>query len=320
MKIGIAGAGNIVPDFLKAQAKVAEIEPFAICASTRSKERMEGFAAEYGISRIYFSYDDMLEDPDLEAIYVAVPNHLHYEFSKKALNKGLHVICEKPFCVHLSELQELKTLAEEKELFLFEAITNQYYPNFAKVKQLLPKIGQVRIVEMNYTQYSSRYDAFKAGDIKPAFDPAKNGGALNDLNVYNIHLTTGLFGRPEKIQYFPNMQKGVDTSGILVLQYPDMSCVLIAAKDCCAPCSIRIEGENGYIFSQSPSNSLDEFTLSIRKGETKEYHLNQEPERLYHELHVWADKYAEKDYDFFRKALEHSLIVQEVLEKAHDSI
>lgn len=73
-------------------------------------------------------------------------------------------------------------------------------------------MGDVKIVQLNYSQYSSRYEAFKQGQIAPVFDPKKAGGALMDLNVYNIHFVAGLFGEPKAVHYYPNMKKGVDTS------------------------------------------------------------------------------------------------------------
>ncbi|ADY84367.1 hypothetical protein [Lactobacillus delbrueckii] len=93
----------------------------------------------------------------------------------------------------------------------------------------LQLLGPVHVVSLNYTQYSSRYDRFLAGDISPAFNPRLGGGALLDLNVYNIHLAVSLFGAPLDVHYFPNLQKGVDTSGVLVLAYDDKQASLTAA-------------------------------------------------------------------------------------------
>lgn len=85
---------------------------------------------------------------------------------------GKHVICEKPFTLTLAEFEDLAKL-QSKNCILLEAITNQYLGNFASIKANLAKLGDIKIVECNYSQYSSRYDAFKRGEIAPAFDPAK---------------------------------------------------------------------------------------------------------------------------------------------------
>lgn len=77
------------------------------------------------------------------------------------------------------------------------------------IKEHLDQLGDIKIVECNYSQYSSRYDAFKRGDIAPAFNPKMGGGALRDLNIYNIHFVVGLFGRPKTVQYLANVEKAL---------------------------------------------------------------------------------------------------------------
>ena len=90
---------------------------------------------------------------------------------------------------------------------MIEAIINQYLENFKVIKDSLSEIGDIKIVNINYSQYSSRYDAFKRGDIAPAFNPEMGGGALRDLNIYNIHLLVGLFGNPNRVEYLPNVEE-----------------------------------------------------------------------------------------------------------------
>mgnify|MGYP002248068767 FL=1 len=144
-----------------------------------------------------------MSNPEVDTIYVGTPNHTHYDYAKKALLAGKHVICEKPFTLHLEEFEELAKLAQEKELLLMEAITNQYLANFTAIKEALSDIGDVKIVNINYSQYSSRYDAFKRGEIAPAFNPEWWGmhleilisiisiswlAFLESLIVWNIYL------------------------------------------------------------------------------------------------------------------------------------
>ena len=104
---------------------------------------------------------------------------------------------------------------------------NGYNKNEAynKIKELLPELGDIKIVVSNFSQYSSRYDAFKSGTILPAFDYTKAGGSLMDLNIYNIHFIVGLFGEPKDVHYFPNIEHNIDTSGILILEYDNFKCV-----------------------------------------------------------------------------------------------
>lgn len=318
IRVGVAGAGLIVPTFLNAAALVEQMEIHALFAR-RAEVRTE-LCQKYHIPVAYDSYEKLLADPQIQVIYIALPNTLHFPFAKQALEAGKHVILEKPFTVTLEEAQELAALAREKGIWLFEAITNLYHPNFAKIRELLPELGDVKIVQMNYSQYSSRYDAFQRGILCPVFDPEKAGGALLDLNVYNLHLTAALFGRPKSVRYYPNMDRGVDTSGILMLEYPDFQCVCIGAKDCSAPCCINIQGNKACIHSSSPSNALTDFSFTENKKETIHYQLGSCQERLYYELAAFADYYERQDQAAFDRQLDHSLLVMEILDQARRDI
>ena len=303
-----------VPWFLDAAKQIPEMEICALFA--RKEEKRRKLCEAYHIPKAYDSYEKLLADDSLDVLYLPVPNDLHYSFGKQALEAGKHVIMEKPFCVNRAEAQELAELAEKKGLMIFEAITIQYNPNYQKVRELLPGLGDIKIVQLNFSQYSSRYEAFKRGDIAPVFDVKKAGGALFDLNVYNIHFVAGLFGRPKTVHYYPNMERDVDTSGILILEYPDFQCVCVAAKDCGAPCSVNIQGDKGCIFSPSKPSLFEEFSYQENKKEAVPYALRNSEFRFYDELRAFTDYYTAGDYDGVKKRLEHSLLIMEILDTA----
>ena len=315
MKIGIVGAGNIVPDFLEASKNIEDFEIVSISATENGRERMKKLSEEYGIKNIYTNYEDLLND-DIDVVYIAIPNSLHYEFAKKAIERNKHIILEKPFTTTYREAEELVELAQEYGIMLFEAISNQYLPNYKKTKELISELGDIKIVQLNYSQYSSRYDRFKNGDIAPAFDPKKSGGALMDLNVYNIYYIVGLFGSPQKILYTANIERNIDTSGVLVLDYGSFKCVAVGAKDCKAPLSMNIQGDKGYINSSDAANMYNKFTFVKNDGTEKVFELNSGKERLYHELVKFAEYYKNEDFDKFYEANEKSLIVMKILEEA----
>ena len=315
IRAGIVGAGMTVPWFLEAAAQIPEMEIGALFA--RKEEKRKELCEKYQVPVSCGSYEKLLADESLDVLYLPLPNHLHYSFTKRALEAGKHVILEKPFTVTYAEAKELAELAEAKNLILFEAITNQYNPNYEKVRELLPKVGDVKIVQLNYSQYSSRYDAFKQGIVAPVFDAEKAGGALMDLNVYNIHFVTGLFGEPKAVHYYPNMERGVDTSGILVMEYPSFQCVCIAAKDCGAPLSVNIEGDKGYIFSHSNAGRFEEFSFQENKKESEHFSLIQEDGPIfYDELRAFTDYWVKDDREAFRQRLAQSLVVMKVLDQA----
>ena len=317
MRVGIAGAGMIVPTFLDAAALVKEMEIYAIFA--RKEEVRKEFCGKYQIPVGYDSYEKLLSDSRVDVIYVALPNNLHFSFAKEALLAGKHVILEKPFTVTYEEAKEIAAIAREKKLYLFEAITTQYNPNYHKMKELLPRLGDIKLVALNFSQYSSRYGNFKKGIISPSFDPNNAGGALMDLNIYNIHFVAGLFGKPLKVRYCSNMERDVDTSGILVMEYPDFQAVCIAAKDCGAPLSVSVQGNKGFIHSDYASSILAEFSFRENKCEPEHYHLADSPQRLFYELQTFAEYYADKDWEAFDRQLSHSLMVMEILDQARDS-
>ena len=154
----------------------------------------------------------------------------------------------------------------------------------------------------------------------PVFDPRKSGGALMDLNVYNIHYVTGLFGKPENIHYMANIQRGIDTSGILTMEYPSFKCVCVGAKDCKAPVSINVQGDRGFIHSDDPANVYGSFTFARNGGQPETYGLNKGLPRLYHELKVFADMVTGKDYKAADEYNRHTLEVMEILDQARRQV
>ena len=215
---------------------------------SRKEETGRAMAQEFGIEKVYTDMTEMLADPTIEMVYVASPNSIHHSQTKAALLAGKHVICEKPFAPTVAEVDELVALAEEKHLMLFEAITTAHHPHYTFIKENLPQLGKLKIVTATFCQFSSRYPALLAGRPSPVLNHAFAGGALMDINLYNIHFVVGLFGAPKTVRYFPNRhESGVDTSGILVLEYEDFLCQCIAAKDCAAQNGVQIIGEDGHM-------------------------------------------------------------------------
>ena len=238
------------------------------------------------------------------------------EDARKALEAGKHVILEKPFTSTLAEAEELIQIAKERNLFILEAITTIHGPIHKKIEEWLPKIGTVKVHQGNYSQYSSRYDNFKKGIIAPAFDPKKSGGALMDLNLYNIHYVMGIFGKPESISYYPNMERNIDTSGVLMMLYPGFTAVCTAAKDCDGDCGGVIQGTKGYIMSEQKPNVVGKVTLQLRDGTTEICEEPYEDRRMIPEFTQFIRAMREQDYEFCYSRLQSSLEVNEVLNRA----
>ncbi|WP_099222666.1 Gfo/Idh/MocA family protein [Listeria costaricensis] len=320
MRLGIIGHGMIVQDVLPVLEKIPEIQLAAIYGRPSAGEHLAELQNKFGLAAVFTDWEAFLAEQTIDTVYIALPNHLHFSFAKQALLAGKHVICEKPFTSNLAELEELAAVAEAGHLLLLEAITNQYSPNYQAIREQLPKIGPVKIIQANYSQYSSRYDAFKAGTILPAFDPAKSGGALMDLNSYNLHFLVGLFGRPKRLDYAANLAQGIDTSGILSLDYGAFKAVLIGAKDCAATSSVTIQAENGTLEVNGPANTVPSVTWTDRiSGESSTIDLRTEPHRMYDEFVAFAKIIDQQDFTAAKAALAHSLTVMELLTEARKS-
>lgn len=315
MKLGIVGAGMIVKDFLTMTPLLPEIELKAITGTPHGIDNMEKLQMQYGIDRVYTDIDECLANEEIDTIYVAVPNHLHFAFAKKALEAGKNVICEKPFTLNLAELKELAELAQTKQLILLEAITNQYMMNYQKIKEAVPTLGEIKVIECNYPQYSSRYDAFKAGEVLPAFNPKFGGGALMDINIYNIHFVVGLLGAPSSVKYLANIEKDIDTSGILILNYPDTKVVCIGAKDSTATIRSTIQGTKGSVIVNGATNVLDNFDIESKAG-IENFDFKQNSHRMYEEFKAFQRIIAEKDLKEAALRLQHSEEVLRVVEQA----
>lgn len=310
MKLGIAGAGTIVQEVLPHLAEWGW-DTAALCGTPASQEKTQALALANAVPAVYDEYALMLKEADIDTVYVAVPNSLHYDFCKKALEHNKNVIVEKPMTSNDREARALASIARKKRLFLFEAITTVYLPNYQRLKKLLPRIGTVKIVSCNCSQYSRRYDAFQAGEILPAFDPRKSGGALMDLNLYNLHWLMGLFGEPENVVYHANIERGIDTSGILLLQYPGFQAVSIAAKDCAAPRRFLIQGTRGYLQQDSPANACRQIILHCNDG-TEEVFDENPPSRLEPEFRAFREMIEAGNFAQCYAALDRSVQVSTV--------
>lgn len=246
MKIGTIGTGVIVDRMIQAVNMTDHMSIEAVYS--RSEQKACEYAKKHGVKKYYWNLDEMLNDPEIDTIYVASPNSLHYSQSKKAILAKKNVINEKPFTPTLKECNELFELAKENGVFIFEAITTIHLPNYALVKEHLKDCGELKFVQCNFSQYSSRYGKYKNHEQTNAFDPAFNGGALMDINVYCIHFVTGIFGKPESVSYIANRgYNGIDTSGILIMRYPGFIATCVGAKDSSSENHVYIQGDQGTI-------------------------------------------------------------------------
>ncbi len=314
MKLGIIGTGLIVKQFLPGLAQMDGLELVGIQSTKRSFQKAEELCSAYGIPHAVMDFDALCST-GMEAVYIAVPNHLHYEFCKKALQAGIHVIVEKPMTSQIEEARELTELAKEKGLLIFEAISTLHLKSYDKVRQWLSRIGEIKLVQSQFSQYSRRYDAFRKGELPPVFDPSMSGGALMDLNLYNLHFILGLFGEPERAEYFANVEREIDTGGIGVLKYPGFTAAAMAAKDCGGPRGAVIQGTKGCIRTEEAVSILGPVKLELLDGTTEFFSDEYSTREQYFipEFQDFIRAVRKQDREYAYDLLEKSLAVSRLM-------
>ena len=206
MRVAVVGTGFIstlvAPKIVRWGYTVTDV-----VSTPRSLTKAQELAGPLG-ARASCDYDAVLAREDVDAVYLGIPNDLHHDYATRALRAGKHVILEKPMAANSAQAQEILDLARERGLLLFDATTTFYLPTTRRVAEWLPLVGDVKLAVANYSQYSSRYDRFKRGDVAPAFDPAHAGGALMDLGHYCVSWLCRMFGEPRGVTYAANVERG----------------------------------------------------------------------------------------------------------------
>ena len=316
MRIGTIGSGVIVKTILKNIQKTEGITCEAVYS--RSEETGAALAQEFGVKKVYTDLDALCVDPEVEFVYIASPNSLHYAHVKKALEHGKHVLCEKPFVPTAAEARELIALAKEKHLLLFEMNTTLYHPHYPWIREHLQDLGNLQMISATFCQYSSRYDQLLAGQTPNIFSREFAAGTLMDINMYNISFVAGLLGRPDRVEYFAGKhENGIDTHGVLILQYGNVICQCTGAKNTWCDNNVQIMGDKGYMHIGPMSSNCQHIRLVRRGQETVTLDLPED--QWFYEVQRIAQLGNEKAYELCYENLETSLIIVEILEKARES-
>jgi len=215
MKVAIMGAGGIAATFANTMSQVEGVECYAI--ASRTLEKAQAFAKKWEFEKAYGSYEELVEDPAVELVYIATPHSCHYENIKLCLEHGKHVLCEKAFTMNAKQAKEVKALAAEKKCYLAEAIWVRYMPSRAMIGNLLREgtIGEVKILTANL--------CYPASHVERMIRPELAGGALLDLGVYGLNFAVMHFGKEiERIESAVHMnENGVDDMETITLFFKD---------------------------------------------------------------------------------------------------
>jgi len=244
IRFGIIGAGRIAQKFATGIKYVEDAQLAAI--ASRSIESADDFGNMFDIEKRYGSYKELAEDPDIDVVYISTPNSLHKEHTLLCLRNKKAVICEKPFGVNRSEVEEMIQVAKENNVFLMEAMWTRFFPVIKVVKQWVEEglIGDVKMIEGDF--------GFKSetgyGDIR--FNKALAGGSLMDVGIYPLSLASMIYKvQPTDVKVIADVGKtGVDEQAAVILGYENgslglLSCGMVAET----PKNVYITGEKGYI-------------------------------------------------------------------------
>jgi xylose dehydrogenase (NAD/NADP) len=183
----------------------------------RSEERGQSVAREHGIPLTCCRYEEILADPNIKAVYIALPNHLHREWTLRALEAGKHVLCEKPLALNAEEAREMARAARSQGLYLMEAFMYRFHPRSRRIKALIQEgaIGEPRLIRASFC-----FRHPDPADIR--LRPEMGGGALLDVGCYGVSLCRWILGaEPASVQAVSEIgPSGVDLTTVGILRFP----------------------------------------------------------------------------------------------------
>ena len=288
------GTNFIVDRFVKAATLVDSMEFCAVYS--RGTESGRAFADKYGVGKVYTDLMELARDSDIDGVYIASPNSLHCEQAILMMEHGKHVLCEKPIASNVQELDEMRKVARANGVILLEAMKSVYGPGYAAVRDNLHKIGQVRNVNFNFSQYSSRYDKFREGVVENAFNPELSNGALMDIGVYCVHVLLALFGSPDVVKSSGIfLSNGADAAGSLICEYDSFLATVIYSKVANSNIPNEICGEFGTMVIDKLSDVGSVF-IKYNDGREERVVFEKLPVMVY-EIEKWLGLIDGSDLD-----------------------
>ena len=258
---GIIGTGRIARSFAEALKGSENAELYAV--ASRSAEKANAFAGEFGFQKSYGSYAELASDSNVDIVYIATPMASHYADSLLCINNGRNVLCEKSASLNSAQLEEMLAAAKNKGVFFMEAMWMKCRPTYLKALEWINigRIGNVRYIKADFccSVPYNRNDRL--------FAPECGGGALLDLGVYPITLAADILGSsPDEIVSDANIIFGVDMSNSITLRYGSSTAVLQSGFEMQTPNRALISGDKGMIVFGEWFHCSSEITLYDRAG------------------------------------------------------
>lgn len=284
--LGVIGTNWISHQFVAAALETKEYDLTAVYS--RKLATAQAFGEKYGDVEYATDLATFFGIAHMDTVYIASPNSLHFEQAKQAILAKKNVIVEKPAFSTPGEMAEIIQLANQQQVYFFEAARNIHEKSFQKIADLLPLKNEILGATFTYMKYSSRYDQVLAGQEPNIFSPHFSGGAVMDLGVYLVYAAVGWFGMPNESHYFARkIPTGVDGLGTIILRYDQFDVTLHTGKiaDSFAPSEIYFE--NGTLI-------LD----SVNAISSAEFHDRERNERDVIAINVEENPMIEEARDF----------------------
>jgi xylose dehydrogenase (NAD/NADP) len=269
LKWGLLSTANINRRLIPAIRAAQRAELLAV--ASRDRARGEAYAAEWEIPRVHGSYAALLDDPEIDAVYISLPNSLHAEWAVRAARAGKHVLCEKPLAISLAEVDQIIAAAESAGVVVVEAVMYLHHSLLHKARQLVREgaIGQVRLVRGAFSFFMDR-----PGDVR--WDPELGGGSLWDVGSYPVSFVRWIAGEAQQVFGWQTLsESGVDAAFAGLLQYGSGA---LGAFDCGFQHQFRMEAEvigtQGVLAVDRPYIVGPESRILLRTDEgEKEIHV-----------------------------------------------
>ncbi|MFK4998347.1 Gfo/Idh/MocA family protein [Bacillus sp. N9] len=318
IRFGIIGTNWITEEFIQSAARLPDFQLTAVYS--RTEERAQQFAEKYNVKHIFTNLEEMAKSDCLDAVYIASPTSFHAKQSIIFLDNKKHVLCEKPLASNPQEVKAMVASAKKNNVLLMEAMKTTFLPNFKAIQKHLHKIGKVRMYFSTYCKYSSRYDAYREGNILNAFNPIFSNGSLMDLGVYCIYPLVLLFGEPKSVKANGVMlESGVDGGGTVLLKYDDFEAVIVHSKISNSYLPIEIQGEEGTMIIQEPSTP-EKIEIHYRNGVVEEMNEETNHPSMYYEVEEFIRLIQAGKQESTINSYDRSMITARILAEARRQI
>lgn len=315
-KWGILGTGGIARAFAR---DLTFLNNHLVAAvGSRTKEKAEEFAIEFPGCTAHGSYEKLVTNPEIDAIYVATPHPMHFTNTILALKAGKPVLCEKPFSINASQARAMVEASIENNVALLEAMWMRFLPHIHQVRKIITSgvLGDIISVTADHGQRLADQG------IARLVEPSLAGGALLDLGIYPVSFAHMVLGVPEKVQASAVMtDKGVDASTSILFTYASgAQAILTTTMIAQTPCRAVVSGVNGWLEIDRTFYNPTTMRVHLYDGTTTEYPSNYQGHGLREQAIEFANIVRTGKFESEYLTHKHTLEIMELMDLIRDKI